>query len=112
VTLELNGKPVVFIDTPGLAWQPSEEALPEDRERHRAQDILLRNKGRIDRLKDPMPAVAYIVSRAETEDLMVFYSLPAFTKGNVDAFLAGVARAHALIKKVTQCLTLPCHVRC
>lgn len=112
MTLELNGKPVVFIDTPGLAWQPSEEALPEDRERHRAQDILLRNKGRIDRLKDPMPAVAYIVSRAETEDLMVFYSLPAFTKGNVDAFLAGVARAHALIKKVTQCLTLPCHVRC
>lgn len=99
MTLELNGKPVVFIDTPGLAF--SEEAVPEDRERHRAQDILLRNKGRIDRLKDPMPAVAYIVSRAETEDLMVFYSLPAFTNGNVDAFLAGVARAHALIKRVT-----------
>lgn len=97
MTLELDGKPVVIIDTPGLAWQPCEE---EVRERRRAQDVLLRNKGRLDRLKDPMPAVSYIVSRAETEDLMVFYSLPAFAKGDVDAFLVGVARAHGLIKKV------------
>jgi nuclear GTP-binding protein len=97
VTLELNGKPVVFIDTPGLAWQSSDE---DDRERHRAQDVLLRNKGRIDRLKDPLPTVSYIVSRAETEDLMVVYGLPAFAKGDVDALLVGVARAHGLIKKV------------
>jgi nuclear GTP-binding protein len=74
VTLGLNGKPVVFIDMPGLAWQPSEE---EDRGWCRAQDIRSRSKGRIDRLKDPTPAVSYIVSRAETEDLMVFYGLPA-----------------------------------
>lgn len=100
VTLELNGKPVVFIDTPGLAWQFPEDASPEDRARHRAQDVLLRNKGRIDHLKDPKPAVSYIVSRAETEDLMVHYCLPAFAKGDVDAFLMGVARANAFIKKV------------
>ncbi|KAH9007137.1 GNL3L/Grn1 putative GTPase-domain-containing protein [Lactarius hatsudake] len=99
VTLELDGKPVVFIDTPGLAWQPSEDASPEDRVRHRAQDVLLRNKGRIDHLKDPIPAVSYIVSRAETEDLMVHYCLPAFAKGDADAFLMGVARANALVKK-------------
>lgn len=99
-TLELDGKPVVFIDTPGLAWHPSEgDASPEDRARLRAQDILLRNKGRIDHLKDPIPAVSYVVSRAETEDLMVHYCLPAFAKGDVDAFLSGVARANALIKK-------------
>jgi nuclear GTP-binding protein len=97
VTLELNGKPVVFIDTPGLAWQPSEG---EDRERRRSQDVLLRNKGRIDRLKDPTPAVSYVVSRTETEDLMVVYGLPAFAKGDVDAFLVGIARAHGLIKRV------------
>jgi nuclear GTP-binding protein len=60
----------------------------------------LRNKGRIDRLKDPTPAVSYIVSRAETEDLMVFYCLPAFAKGDVDAFLVGIARAHGFIEKV------------
>ncbi|KAH9062032.1 hypothetical protein EDB87DRAFT_1788140 [Lactarius vividus] len=99
VTLELDGKLVVFIDTPGLAWQPSEDASPEDRVRHRSQDVLLRNKGRIDHLKDPIPAVSYIVSRAETEDLMVHYCLPAFAKGDADAFLMGVARANALVKK-------------
>ncbi|KAH8999424.1 hypothetical protein EDB92DRAFT_1834090 [Lactarius akahatsu] len=99
VTLELDGKPVVFIDTPGLAWQPSEDASPEDKVRHRAQDVLLRNKGRIDHLKDPIPAVSYIVSRAETEDLMVHYCLPAFARGDADAFLMGVARANALVKK-------------
>ncbi|KAH9180024.1 GNL3L/Grn1 putative GTPase-domain-containing protein [Lactarius sanguifluus] len=99
VTLELDGKPVVFIDTPGLAWQPSDDAPPEDRVRHRAQDVLLRNKGRIDHLKDPIPAASYIVSRAETEDLMVRYCLPVFAKGDTDAFLMGVARANALVKK-------------
>jgi nuclear GTP-binding protein len=102
VTVELNGASIVFIDTPGLAWQPSEEASPEERLRRRARDVLLRNKGRIDRLKDPIPAVSCIVSRAETEDLMVFYGLPAFTKGDVDAFLMGVARSQGLIKKVSQ----------
>lgn len=102
MTLELNGVSILFIDTPGLAWQPSEDARPEEKERRRGQDVLLRNKGRIDRLKDPLPAVSYIVSRAETEDLMVFYSLPAFAKGDVDAFLMGVARAQGLIKKVSQ----------
>jgi nuclear GTP-binding protein len=102
VTLELDGVPILFIDTPGLAWKHSEEAPPEEKDRRRAQDILLRNKGRIDRLKDPLPALSYIVSRAETEDLMVFYGLPAFPKGDVDAFLMGVARAQGLIKKVSQ----------
>ncbi|KAH9077494.1 GNL3L/Grn1 putative GTPase-domain-containing protein [Lactarius deliciosus] len=93
VTLELDGKPV---DWPG---NPPNDASPEDRVRHRAQDVLLRNKGRIDHLKDPIPAVSYIVSRAETEDLMVRYCLPAFAKGDADAFLMGVARANALVKK-------------
>ena len=105
MTLELDGVSILFIDTPGLAWQPSDEAPPEEKER-RAQDVLLRNKGRIDRLKDPLPAVSHIVSRAETEDLMVFYGLPAFAKGDVDAFLMGVARAQGLIKKVSRVLYL------
>ena len=99
MTPEPNGLPVVFIDTPGLVWQPSEE---EGWERRHALDVLLRNKGRIDRLKDPRPAVSCIVSRAETEDLMVSYGLPAFSKGDVDAFLMGIARAQGLIKKVSQ----------
>jgi hypothetical protein len=31
---------------------------------------------------------------------MVFYGLLAFAKGDVDAFLVGIARAHRFIKKV------------
>jgi nuclear GTP-binding protein len=104
--LELNGVSIVLVDTPGLAWQPSEEASPEERGRFRARDVLLRNKGRIDRLKDPIPAVSCIITRAGTEDLMVFYGLPAFAKGDVDAFLMGVARAQGLIKKVRQVLSV------
>ena len=84
----------------------------------RARDILMRNKGRIDRLKDPEPAgewiivgicagsdvhflvVDHFVSRATTEDLMLLYNLPAFMKEDSTAFLTGVARAKQLIKKV------------
>ena len=102
MTVELNGASIVFIDTPGLAWQLFEEASPEERLRRRSRDVLLRNKGRIDRMKDPIPAASCIVSRAETEDLIVLYGLPAFTKGDVDAFLMGIARSQGLIKKVSQ----------
>lgn len=45
-------------------------------------------------------SVDHIVSRANNEDLMLLYSLPAFTKGDTDAFLSGLARSQQLIKKV------------
>ena len=44
--------------------------------------------------------VAHIVARGNAEDLMLLYSIPAFAKGDADAFLSGVARANQLIKKV------------
>ena len=47
-----------------------------------------------------MEIVAHIVSRANVEDLMLLYSLPAFAKGDCSAFLSGVARANQLVKKV------------
>ncbi|THH14866.1 hypothetical protein EW146_g5518 [Bondarzewia mesenterica] len=98
-TIEAGGKVIKLIDTPGLSWQSVSEQSPEDAERARAQDILLRSRGRVDRLKDPAPAVTQIVSRADVEDLMVFYNLPAFAKGNVLGFLSGIARSNGLIKK-------------
>ncbi|KAK0453132.1 P-loop containing nucleoside triphosphate hydrolase protein [Armillaria borealis] len=94
VTIEEGGKKIRFVDAPGLMWVDSE--LTEE---SRARDILMRNKGRIDRLKEPTPAVVHIVSRANNEDLMLHYSLPAFSKGDVDAFLPGLARSHQLVKK-------------
>lgn len=121
--MNADGKPIRFIDTPGLTWSAATTNVESDSlEGLRARDILLRSKGRIDRLKDPsftsmflacsisfarsltlgsgFHAVTHIVSRASAEDLMLIYSLPAFTKGDCTAFLSGVARSNHLVKKV------------
>jgi len=52
VSLDFDGKTITFIDTPGFSFLPSEGESVQD---IRAKDILLRSKGRIDRLKDPSP---------------------------------------------------------
>ncbi|KDQ65029.1 hypothetical protein JAAARDRAFT_167869 [Jaapia argillacea MUCL 33604] len=98
VTLDVDGKSIRLIDTPGLAWAAVEDQPEAELHKARVRDILIRNKGRIDRLKDPEPAVADIVSRADHEDLMVFFNLPAFIQGDVNGFLSGVARTNGLIK--------------
>ncbi|KAI0334913.1 P-loop containing nucleoside triphosphate hydrolase protein [Cubamyces sp. BRFM 1775] len=99
VTLELDNKQVRLIDTPGLSWQPVEDASEEDRNRTRAKDVLLRSRGRIERMKDPSFVLSELVSRANREDLMLMYNLPIFTEGDANAFLAGVARANGFVKK-------------
>ncbi|EDR04910.1 uncharacterized protein LACBIDRAFT_303781 [Laccaria bicolor S238N-H82] len=104
-TLEVAGKQIRFIDTPGLSFaahDDEEEGHAQDQNEIRGRDILLRNKGRIDRLKDPSFPVAHIVARGNAEDLMLLYSIPAFAKGDAEAFLSGVARANQLIKKKGQ----------
>lgn len=53
VTLDTLGKQIRLIDTPGLSWLVSSEESAVEHDALRARDILLRNKGRIDRLKDP-----------------------------------------------------------
>lgn len=55
MTIEVASKAVRFIDTPGWSWvaEESEELSKEAEGAIRGQDILMRNKGRIDRLKDP-----------------------------------------------------------
>lgn len=55
VSLEAGGKKIRLIDTPGLSWAALDEQSAEDVAHTRARDILTRNKGRIDRLKDPEP---------------------------------------------------------
>ncbi|KAG6864206.1 hypothetical protein C0991_011570 [Blastosporella zonata] len=97
VVVEAAGKQIRLIDTPGLSWEVDETA--ENLDALRARDILLRSKGRIDRLKDPTSVVQDIVARSNAEDLMVLYSLPAFAKGDPTSFLSGVARSNQLVKK-------------
>lgn len=94
-----SGAKVRLIDTPGLEYVRAEGVEEQEKEMTRARDILLRSRGRIDRLKDPLFAVTHIVSRANTQDLMLAYSLPAFSQGDPTSFLAGMARASGLIKK-------------
>ena len=55
VTLEVGGKTLRLVDTPGFTWLPPTEISVEDAVTIRSRDILVRNKGRIDRLKDPEP---------------------------------------------------------
>lgn len=45
---------VRLIDTPGLEYIHAENVKDEEREKARVKDILLRSRGRIDRLKDPL----------------------------------------------------------
>lgn len=45
---------VRFIDTPGLQFVRAASMTDEEREAMRARDVLLRCRGRIDRLKDPL----------------------------------------------------------
>ena len=122
VVLDWSGSPITFIDTPGVMW-----SVHEATESSRARDILVRNHGRIDKLKDPLPVgqlLSYyfwipfcpnpiyelamsIVERAKREDLMLFYNIPAFLPGDVNAFLTAVARHDGLMKNVrSQYLTL------
>lgn len=55
MVLEVDSQKIVLIDTPGLSFVSDEDADQSTLEKFRARDILLRNKGRIDRLKDPHP---------------------------------------------------------
>jgi len=55
VVVNAAGKSIRLIDTPGLFWEHPEDASKEDAAALRARDILLRSRGRIDHLKDPLP---------------------------------------------------------
>ncbi|KAI0346977.1 hypothetical protein BDW22DRAFT_1480687 [Trametopsis cervina] len=99
VSLEVASKTIRIIDTPGYAWIPRSEQAADEVEASRAKDILVRNRGRIERLKDPEPVVHQIVSRANQDELILFYNLPAFADKDTEAFLRALARANGLIKK-------------
>jgi nuclear GTP-binding protein len=93
---------VTLIDTPGLSFPASASfasRTPEG-EVQRAVDALLRARGRLDRMHDPLPALAHVVARlAAPEDLMLFYALPAFAPGDSSALLAALARTQGFVGK-------------
>jgi len=85
-----------------LFWEYPDGASKEDAAALKARDILLRSRGRIDHLKDPLPPLNHIVPNAKKQDLMLLYNLPAFADNDVNAFLNGVARSNNLLKKTAE----------
>ena len=46
--------------------------------------------------------VKQLIKRANTQDLTLAYTVPAFVAGDVEAFLTGVARSQGRLKKVSR----------
>ena len=82
---------VILIDTPGLTFigEPSD----------RPAELLRRNLGRADKVKEPEPLAKWIMKRANEEDLMLYFKLPAFASGDFDGFLKALANVSGRIKK-------------
>lgn len=82
---------VILIDTPGLTFIGE----PFDR----PAELLRRNLGRADKVKEPEPLAKWIMKRANEEDLMLYFKLPAFASGDFDGFLKALANVSGRIKK-------------
>jgi nuclear GTP-binding protein len=108
LTLTYRKRTFKFIDTPGLSFippvpAPSSTTDTDDEELRRqtrlAHDILLRNRGNISKLNNPLPAASYIFHRAALADLLVLYNLPAVAEGDLEAFLGSLARKEGALHK-------------
>ena len=114
LTLTYRKTTFKFVDTPGLSFIPTapapalsqsstSDAEDEDEELRRqtrlAHDILLRNRGNISKLNDPLPAASYIFHRASLADLLILYNLPAVPEGDLEAFLGSLARREGTLHK-------------
>ena len=117
-----EGIKIRIIDTPG--WEYVEEEIEqngdEDRfdqlEERLAADVLRRNLGRVDRVKDVLPIggkpfegynmsdglteASYVVKHSNAQDLMLSYNVPFFAEGDVEGFLQSLARAGGRVRKV------------
>ena len=86
---EVDG--VVYMDSPGLSFVGQSE--------HYAADILRRNLGRPDKVREPQVLADWILKRANEEDLMMFFKLPAFAAGDDEAFFKSFANVVGRVKK-------------
>ena len=82
--------------SPSAAEDEDEELRRQTRLAH---DILLRNRGNISKLNNPLPAASYIFHRAALADLLVLYNLPAVPEGDLGALLGSLARREGALHK-------------
>ncbi|WRT64125.1 uncharacterized protein IL334_001054 [Kwoniella shivajii] len=118
VEIEVEGEKIRIIDTPGWEYADDEDEEEEEEEADETEeaaeelaqkwdlmetklagDLLRRNLGRVDKVKEAFPLVNYIIKRSNHQDLMLAYNIPFFEAGDVEAFLTGLARAQGRIKK-------------
>lgn len=66
-----------------------------------AGDLLRRNLGRVDKVKDVFPLVNFIFARSNPQDLMLKYNVPYFPAGDLQSFLTGLARVNGRVKNVS-----------
>jgi nuclear GTP-binding protein len=66
-----------------------------------AGDLLRRNLGRVDKVKDIFPLMNYVFTRSNPQDLMLKYNVPYFPNGDLQAFLTGLARVNGRVKTVS-----------
>lgn len=102
-----------LIDTPGWEYNPPDvededeemdgDAVDDEKwallEHVVARDMLTRNMGRIEKVKETLPLVKQIVNRANAQDLMLAYNVPHFAAGDVETFLISLARAQGRVRK-------------
>ncbi|ORY32291.1 hypothetical protein BCR39DRAFT_523779 [Naematelia encephala] len=111
IGIKVGETTVRIIDTPGWEFVEDEPEMDDETQEDQVEDkwdvfetrlagdLLRRNLGRIDRVKDALPLVKYIFQRSNPQDLMMAYNIPYFTPGDIDAFLTGVARVNARTRK-------------
>ncbi|KDN37804.1 hypothetical protein K437DRAFT_34999 [Tilletiaria anomala UBC 951] len=96
---------VNILDSPSLI--ASEEAIEPSSS---AARVLIRNKGSLQRIKEPMPLIYAFLNKIENpSDLQLVYSIPAFpvpsssdsshAEAAAESFLVGLARARGRLKK-------------
>jgi len=84
-------KTVRLIDSPGVVFDDSEDT--------HASSPLLRNCVDETSVEDPVPAVEALINRCDVQSLITTYAIPAFPKGDVNVFLAMVAKRTGRVGK-------------
>lgn len=74
-------KNIKLLDSPGIVFDDAD-----------VEGVLLRNCVNVDSLSDPPTAVAALLKRCDSQDLMMIYALPRFDPADVQGFLALLAR--------------------
>lgn len=115
MTLELaGGISIKCVDTPGWVFEDvfpedlaGEQELEEEEieelwdvvDENRVKDLLRRNLGRLEKVKEALPVAEYIIAHSSASDLQLRYSTAVHDSTDPESFLIAFARATGRLKK-------------